>query len=49
MREGYPPIDIKFADRMAYYQAFDAFSQEGDASPMVQLIGGYVLERIGRY
>ncbi len=49
MREGYPPIDIKFADRMAYYQAFDAFSQEGDASPMVRLMGGYVLERIERY
>lgn len=49
MREGYPPIDIKYADRMAYYQAFDAFSQKGDASAMIQLMGGYVLERIEQY
>lgn len=49
IREGFPPIDVKFADRMAYYQAFDAFSQEGDASPMVKLMGCYVLERIEQY
>ena len=49
IREGFPPIDVKFADRMAYYQAFDAFSQEGDASPMVKLMGRYVLERIEQY
>ena len=23
MKVGYPPIDIKFADRIAYYNAFD--------------------------
>lgn len=49
MREGYPPIDIKFADRKSYYQAFDAYSQNGDAGPMVSLVGGYVLERISQY
>lgn len=49
IREDYPPINVKFADRKAYYQAFDAFSRDGDASPMVNLIGGYVLERIGQY
>ena len=25
MKAGYPPIDIKFSDRLAYYQAFDDF------------------------
>ena len=25
MKLGYPPIDIKFTDRMRYYDAFDAF------------------------
>lgn len=49
IREGYPPINVKFADRKAYYQAFDAFSRDGDAAPMVNLMGGYVLERIGQY
>lgn len=24
-KAGYPPIDIKFADRIAYYNAFDEF------------------------
>ena len=43
------PIDIKFADRKAYYQAFDAFSQEDDVSSMVQLMGRYVLEMTEQY
>lgn len=25
MKAGYPPIDIKFTDRMAYYNAFDLY------------------------
>lgn len=25
MKAGYPPIDIKFTDRVAYYNAFDEF------------------------
>lgn len=49
IREGYPSINVKFADRMAYYQAFDAYSQNRDAAPMVNLVGGYVLERIEQY
>ena len=25
MKEGYPPIDIKFTDRLKYYEAFDEY------------------------
>ena len=25
MKAGYPPIDIKFTDRLAYYNAFDEY------------------------
>ena len=25
MKAGYPPIDIKFTDRIAYYNAFDEY------------------------
>lgn len=27
MKAGYPPIDIKFTDRMVYYNAFDAYHE----------------------
>lgn len=28
MKEGYPPINIKFADRIAYYNAFDEYHEK---------------------
>ncbi|MDD6650576.1 MAG: Fic family protein [Eggerthellales bacterium] len=49
IREGYPPINVKFADRMAYYQAFNAYSQDKNPAPMVNLMGGYVLERLEQH
>lgn len=30
MNLGYPPIDIKYKDRMSYYNAFDAYHTKGD-------------------
>ena len=29
MKAGYPPIDIKFTDRLAYYNAFDEYHVKG--------------------
>ena len=49
MKNGYPPIDIKYADRKAYYDAFDAYHEKKDLSAMESLFAEYVLERIEKY
>lgn len=49
IRCGYPPINVKFADRKLYYEAFDAYYQDGDADKMTSLIAGYVSERLDDY
>jgi len=49
IRCGYPPINVKFTDRRKYYDAFDAYYRDGDASAMVGLIAGYVSERLSQY
>lgn len=42
MKAGYPPIDIKFTDRIMYYNAFDAYHVKNDLSAMENLLAGYV-------
>ena len=49
IREGYPPINVKFTDRRRYYDAFDAYYRDGDASVMVDLIAEYVNDRLDDY
>lgn len=49
MKAGYPPIYIKFTDRMAYYNAFDEYFINGDLSAMEKLIAGYINERLDKY
>lgn len=49
MQSGYPPINIKFADRLKYYETFNAFFGENDLSKMVKLISGYVEEQLDNY
>ena len=49
MKLGYPPIDIKFTDRMAYYSAFDSYHVKGDLKPMINLFSKYLLERLQQY
>lgn len=49
MKAGLPPIDIKFADRLAYYNAFDAYHVDHDLSAMEKLFAGYVNERLDAY
>ncbi len=46
MKAGYPPIDIKFADRIAYYGAFDQYHIKGDLSSMENLFASYLNERL---
>lgn len=49
IRRGYPAINVKFADRKRYYDAFDAYYRDGNAGDMIRLIGEYVSERLDRY
>lgn len=49
IRNGYPAINVKFADRRRYYDAFDAFYRDGKADDMVLLVAEYVSERLDRY
>lgn len=49
MQNGYPPINVKFTDRKRYYEAFDSFSRNQNANPMINLITEYVTERLEQY
>ncbi len=49
MKAGFPPIDIKFNDRVAYYKAFDEYHVKHDLSAMEKLFAGYVNERFDMY
>ena len=49
MKAGYPPIDIKFADRIAYYNAFDEYHTKHNLGAMEKLFAGYVNERLDSY
>lgn len=49
MKAGYPPIDIKFTDRMAYYNALDLYHVKQDLAAMEKLFAGYVNGRLDAY
>ncbi len=49
IRNGYPPINVKFTDRKRYYDAFDAYFRDGDAGKMICLIAEYVGKRLDEY
>ena len=49
MKAGYPPIDIKFTDRVAYYNAFDEYHVKHNISAMENLFAGYINARLDTY
>lgn len=49
MKAGYPPIDIKFTDRLSYYNAFDEYYVKHNLSAMEKLFAGYVNQRLDIY
>lgn len=49
MKNGYPPINVKFTDRRTYYDCFEAYYRDGNAAPMVELVAGYISERLEMY
>lgn len=49
IRNGYPPINVKFTDRKKYYDAFDEYYRNENANKMIELIAVYVNERLDEY
>lgn len=49
MQNCYPPINVKFADRKKYYEAFDAYYRYGNAGEMIKLVAEYIDERLEQY
>ena len=49
MKAGYPPIDIKFADRKRYYDAFDEYCLKHSPSAMTKLFAEYLNSRLDEY
>jgi excisionase family DNA binding protein len=49
MKAGYPPIDIKFTDRIQYYNAFDEYNVNHNLAPMENLFAGYINARLELY
>ena len=49
MKAGYPPIDVKFTDRAAYYNAFEEYHSKHDLSAMEGLFAGYINASLDRY
>lgn len=49
IQNGYPAINVKFADRKRYYDAFDEFYRNNNAKPMIEMVSEYVIERLEQY
>lgn len=49
MKAGYLPIDIKFTDRVVYYNAFDEYQGKHNLGAMEKLLAGYLKERLDGY
>jgi len=50
MKEGYPPIDIKFTDRRRYYDCFHDFhAQNSNPSMLTDLLCAYMEAELQRY
>lgn len=49
MQQGYPPVNVKFTDRKRYYDCFDSYFRDNDSAPIVNMVAGYVQERLEQY
>lgn len=49
MKAGYPPINIRFTDRVAYYNAFDEYYVKHNLKAMEILFAKYINERLDKY
>ena len=46
IQAGYPPINVKFADRRRYYETFDDYARSGSPEAMTALITEYLEQRL---
>ena len=49
MKAGYPPIDIKIADEIAYYNAFYEYYVKHNPSAMEKLFAAYINTKLDSY
>jgi Fic family protein len=49
MQNGYPPINVKFADRRKYYGGFEDYYKNNDPSSMVKMIAKYIEAQLSLY
>ena len=49
MKAGYPPIDIKFSDRLKYYEAFDEYHIKHNISAMADMFARYLNKSLDLY
>lgn len=46
MQAGYQPVNVKYSDRKRYYEMFDSFYRDGDASPTISIVGMAIKEQL---
>jgi Fic family protein len=50
MKEGYPPVNVKFTDRAKYYGCFNYYREnDNNPSQMIGLIETYAIDELERY
>lgn len=49
IRNGFPPINVKFTDRKRYYDAFDDYFRDDNANSLIKLIAEYIDARFDDY
>jgi Fic family protein len=50
MKEGYTPVNVKFTDRIKYYDCFSHYRENNNNdSPMTRLVEGYAMDELRRY
>jgi Fic family protein len=50
MREGFPPVNVKFTDRAKYYECFNHYGEnDNDHTQMTKLIEEYAIYELKRY
>ena len=47
MKNGYPPVNVKFADRRRYYDAFESWPGDGGGA-MTRLVAEYIEEELAK-
>ena len=49
IKAGYPPIDIKFTDRLKYYEAFDEYHTKHNLFPIADMFARYINQKLDLY